>query len=390
MFTFYFDLPLVPLVLFGAAALLVVPLVFLCFRPLWRVTAAVRRGSDPDVQAPHTVPVSVVVYTSDDAEGLRRCLPAILGQHYEAPFEVIVVNEGQTDTVVPVVERLKAIHDNLYLTFTPNGSRRLSCKKLALMIGIKAARYPVVVQTTSSARIESDEWLAALVAPFANQAIRVVLGFSFLSADNDRAFGRRTRAFNSVADDVAWLEAALAGHPYRGTELNIAYTRQAFFDNRGFSRSLNLKNGDDDIFISEIARADNTAVVVSPDTIVRRVAHNVPRAYRELRTRYRFTGQNLPHGSRMRQALGPWLIYAITALSVVAAAFMWPNLLGVAIAALLVGGTLTAASIMWRRALMALTGRSLRLCLPWLVLTRPFANMSANVRMSRRRKYFFT
>lgn len=46
---------------------------------------------------------------------------------------------------------------------------------------------------------------------------------------------------------------------------------------KGFSSSLNLKYGDDDIFISEIADGDNVAVELSPESIL--VEHNDSFAY---------------------------------------------------------------------------------------------------------------
>ncbi len=390
MYNFTFEITSTPLILFGSALLLAIALVFIYLRPLWRVRNAVRTGQTDTTEPSGTCPVSVIVFASDEAEALRKLLPSILGQRYNGPFEVIVVNEGQSDSTSEVVERLRLIHDNLYLTFTPDGARQLSRKKLALMIGIKAARYPVVVQTIASSTIDSDLWLARMTEPFINPSTEVALGCSTIDWSKDTGIGKRSRIFNAVADDVVWLSAALDGHPYRGTELSVAYTREAFFNNRGFSRSLNLKYGDDDIFINEIARGDNTAIVLHPEARVVRNAWNVPRLYRELRSRYRFTGRQLPKFPRCLQAAGSWMLWAILGLSVAGALVMLPNMLGVAVGAFIVLATFITAAIIWQRTIIALTGRRLLLTVPWLMLMRPFANITAAVKSWRHRSRNYT
>ena len=117
-----------------------------------------------------------------------------------------------------------------------------------------------------------------MTRPFdAGSQTEIVLGFAYIDPEEDEHGGRRRRAFDYVADSVRWLSVAIAGKPFRGTEYNIAYRRELFLRNKGFARSLNLHYGDDDIFISQIARGDNTVVELSEDSIVRLRQGNHPR-----------------------------------------------------------------------------------------------------------------
>lgn len=390
MYSFQFDIPFTACLLFGIAILLLILLLWIYLRPVRRIRSRMRGLMSDDVSSEDCRPVSVIVYASDEAESLRHLLPSLLGQDYPAPFEVIVVNEGSSDSTAEVVARLRNIHDNLYLTYTPDGARQLSRKKLGLMIGIKAARFPIVVQTTAAASIPSDKWLRQMVAPFANPATEVVIGPAALNPECDTTFGRRYRAFNDAADTIAWLNAALSGSPYRGSELNLAYTRDVFFRNRGFSRSLNLKYGDDDIFVSEIVGGRNSAVVLHPDAVVYRNAYNLPRTYRELRSRYIFTGQNISHTARYMQAIGSLMLWAIIGLCVAGAWVMWPNLLGVAIGAIIVLGVLVLSTLAWKSAIKTLSGKRLLFSLPYLMLTRPLANGVAWIKAKKNKKYNYT
>ena len=79
---------------------------------------------------------------------------------------------------------------------------------------------------------------------------------------------------------------------------NLAYRKDLFFRNKGFSKHLNLHYGDDDLFINEVATADNTRIELSPES--RMVIHyeNNFKAWRELKLRYDFTAAYLKTDSK--------------------------------------------------------------------------------------------
>ena len=127
-----------------------------------RTVASFRRRADrerPDKANSEFEPASVIVYSQGDADNLTELLGSLLNQDYPAAYEVIVVNEGESADVRDAISMLRPHHPNLYLTFTPEGVYNLSRKKLAITLGIKAARYDVVVLTTSAAIIGSRLWL---------------------------------------------------------------------------------------------------------------------------------------------------------------------------------------------------------------------------------------
>ncbi len=102
------------------------------------------------IEYTHPYPaVSVIVYAQNDAENLVKYLPKILNQAYPE-FEVIVVNDDSTDDSKDILSVLETQYKNLYHTYVPEGSRNLSHKKLALTLGIKAARYDIVVFTNAN------------------------------------------------------------------------------------------------------------------------------------------------------------------------------------------------------------------------------------------------
>lgn len=335
-------------------------------------------------------PVSVIVYSQDEADALDTLLRSVLAQDYPAPMEVIVVNEGESSDVRDVVAVLRASHDNIYLTHTPDGARSLSRKKLALTLGIKAARYATVVLTTVGAEIRSERWLRGMMRHFEpDSGIEVVIGYAGPLDGADDGRGARCRAFDSAGGAARWLGAAIGGHPFRASEMNVAYRREAFFRNKGFSRSLNLHFGDDDIFISEIAHAGNTAVELSDESIVGVLSHNYRRSLREAAERRAFTESHI----RRRPVF--WCAFAslcvpVATLCVAGAValdcangFVWAVAAGVL--ASLVGGI----TVGWRRALAALEMRMLGASIYPLALGYPLrrAMLRLRSRFGKQKRY---
>lgn len=353
----------------------------------YRKRADSERPDKPDADY---LPASVIIYSQGDAENLRELLESVLNQDYPAAYEVIVVNEGEAGDVRDTVGMLRNRYPNLYLTFTPEGVVNLSRKKLALTLGLKAARYDVAVLTTSAAIVPSSLWLRRMTARFsADSPVEVVLGFAAVDPSEDSHAGHRRRAFDFVVENVRWLAVAIAGKPFRGTEYNIAYRRSLFLRNKGFARSLNLHSGDDDIFISEIARGSNTEVELSEDSIVRLRHGNHPRLFNERVLRRIFTERFIRRRPRILMSLAGVLQLVAVAVGIAAAVIDWPNLQVTVIVAAILVAMIVLDIVTWRKAMKALKSRSLMLTIPWFVLTHPARRAMARVRsrLSKQKKY---
>lgn len=212
-------------------------------------------------------------------------------------------------------------HHNLRQTFIPDEAHNLSRRKLGISLGVKAARYQHVVLTCAECRIKSDLWLRHMAVPFA-KGLDVSLGFAYIDGVKEGL-----NRYDEAMVGVQWLSAALLGKPYRGTGYNLGYNRDLFFKAKGFSKSLTLHYGDDDLFINQIATGDNTGVVLTPGSVVAVEWPDPKRHLRDLRLRHCFTARFLPKGvSRLFgfSTLMAWLWLAGVVAGIV---FSLPNAL---------------------------------------------------------------
>lgn len=330
--------------------------------------------------------LSVIVYCKDSARALERMLPEVLGQNLDVPFEVIVATDGRSEHADDVIKFLSAQHKNLRMTYVPDEAHALSRKKLAVTLGIKAARYDYVVLTDANARIMSYDWLKLIGRHFADGK-EVVIGSFFPYSDN---MGGGMTGFNMLADKVTYLSGALSGRPYRGTECNLAFRRQLFFDNNGFTDSVGLHHGIDDIFLSHIVDKGNYAVELSGQTQIGIDTASASGDYRADRIRHEFTGKKLSHCGRRVMGCASLLMWVWLGATVAAGLAFMPDILPVG-ALLLVGIVwITLVSIAWNKAARALHVPVRGWLLPVYMFMRPVTTFCIRLRGRMHRSANYT
>lgn len=208
-------------------------------------------------------PVSIILYAKNAAENLQKHLPALLSQDYPE-YEVIVVNDGSDDETDDVLKRFQNSHNNLYHTYVPADARYLSRRKLALTLGIKAAKHPYLLFTEANCQPASNQWITSMIAPYAS-GISIVLGFC--RYDSGKGLSAKLIAYDNLLSGLRYLSAALAHRPYTGDGRNLSYRKDLFFSHKGFYKSLSLRCGDDDLFINEAATPSNTKVAYTPESL---------------------------------------------------------------------------------------------------------------------------
>lgn len=209
-------------------------------------------------------PVSVIVSSKNCADELERNLPHILEQDYPK-FEVIVVNSGSTDETDMVLKAASLKYPNLYHTYVPDEADATHEKKLALTLGVKAAKYDCLLFTEAYCKPRSKNWIRNFGTEFLHGK-EVVLGFNHLDIPPKTAL-RGFMLYDNLIFQLKFLSMAILRHPFMGNGKNLAYRKELFFKNKGFSPVLNWEGGEDDLYVNRIAPRKKTGVVVSKESI---------------------------------------------------------------------------------------------------------------------------
>ncbi|MDE6268929.1 MAG: glycosyltransferase [Muribaculaceae bacterium] len=351
-----------------------------------------RRAEAYEPAAPGTREgISVIVYCREDAASLSRLLGTLMNQDYEGEYEVIIVSDGRPDATSDVYNSLAIKHKNLYLTFVPDEAHNISRRKLAITLGVKAAHYPIILCTEADA-VVTKGWVRSVAECFDKDTQVVITPVSPLELWGS-GLPEAVRTLDAASGTVIYLDSALTGRPYRGNSYSLAYRKQLFISHKGFSRSLTLHYGDDDIFVSEIATSENTRVALGSDSLVRLGWSNPQRAFRESKLRRSFTEKGLGRRARLIAGSGPMLAWTgvLSAVgSIVAEALTGGGVLtSIAVALVAMTAYMAAAAMTWRGTLEMLGLKIAGILVAPAILIRPLYNAAYGVasRKTRTRNY---
>lgn len=202
-------------------------------------------------------PVSVLVYTRDQAGLLETMLPALLTQAYPN-YQIIVVNDASEDETEDVLKRLAVDYPQLYHTFVPKGIQQVSSQLMALTLAIKAASFEQLLFTRPDALPVSPYWIAEMMAEH-SEASGLVLGYA--NVPNGLSLRDSTLLYDGLIEAVKVLGWAKRGAPYRAFPANVGFSKSLFFNNKGYASLLNGSGGVDDVYIQMLSKQTHTRIV---------------------------------------------------------------------------------------------------------------------------------
>lgn len=206
--------------------------------------------------------ISVVLAMGDDYLYVENTLPVLLRQDYEI-YEVIVVYVGNNNDFAEMLDGLSAARPGFRVSRVKQHPLFPISNKMALNIGIKAARYDNIVITTPDARPVSPRWLSMMAMGF--QKGRIVIGYCGIEPARGLADKviRSSRMFSSLL----YITAAIRRRPYRGTIHNMGFNKSLYFEHNGFNH-LSLNLGEDDLFMQQLFEQGNYTIVMHPRATV--------------------------------------------------------------------------------------------------------------------------
>ncbi|MES2592761.1 MAG: glycosyltransferase [Bacteroidota bacterium] len=206
-----------------------------------------------------TPPASIIICARNEEDNLVEYLPSIFEQNYPE-FEVVVVNDCSFDNTADILKEMAKKHANLKIVTINESKNHAHGKKVALMLGIKGAKYEHLLLTDADCKPNSKDWIKNMVKHFSSET-EIVLGYS--AFEKQSGFLNKLIRFDIFLSSLQFLSFAIVGKTYKGTGRNLAYKKSLFFKMKGFASHYHIEAGDDDLFVNEAATKHNSKIEVS-------------------------------------------------------------------------------------------------------------------------------
>ena len=244
-------------------------------------------------------PVSIIVCARSEYDNLQLLLPVLLNQQYP-DYEIVIVDDASWDKTTPYLEELHTNEPRVKAVFiTDEMKKNTKGKKLALTLGIKAAKNELLLFTDADCIPNSEHWISEMVQPYhIDSKIEIVLGYS--------PFAKRNNLVNLMAQQENLLTAssymgyALNHNPYMGVGRNLSYRKSLFFSVKGFANHHHIASGDDDLFVQDAANSSNTAVCMNPKAFVNTQAKKTFSEWFSQKVRHNYVGKYYKRKHRMQ------------------------------------------------------------------------------------------
>ena len=210
-----------------------------------------------------THPVSVVICARDEAANLAKNLPGSLVQQYQTTHEVIVVDDNSFDDSKYLLEEFQKMYKQLHVVQLKQEAKLIPGKKFPLSVGIKTAKYEIVLLTDADCVPATEFWIDKMQQTFDDET-EIVLGYG--AYHKQKGLLNKIVRWETFHTALQYFSYALAGKTYMGVGRNLSYKKAIFFRHKGFTAHNNLPSGDDDLFINMAATKTNTKINIDKDT----------------------------------------------------------------------------------------------------------------------------
>ncbi|HFS67921.1 MAG TPA: glycosyltransferase [Flavobacteriia bacterium] len=226
-------------------------------------------GKEVEIDVSEELPVSILISAKNEEVNLTQNLPYYIHQKHHL-FELVLINDHSSDKTLKIMHDFKLQNSSIDITIVNMDKDSNGNKKLALTKGISIAKFPYLLFTDADCKPNSDKWITSMTKKLIKK--QIVLGYGAYEKKKGSWLNKLIR-FETLITALQYFSYAKMGYPYMGVGRNLAYRKNLFIKSNGFSKHINIRSGDDDLFINEVATKDNVAISCQT------MAHTISKAH---------------------------------------------------------------------------------------------------------------
>ena len=271
---------------------------------------------------PKKIPISVIVCAKNEAENVIRFIPLLAEQDYP-DYEIILIDDASSDTTLEIFEEFEKQYSNIRLVKVENNEAFWGNKKYALTLGIKASKKDYLLFTDADCYPASKDWITSMSSQFTMNKT-IVLGYGAYEKIAGSFLNKIIR-FETMLTAIQYFSWAKIGHPYMGVGRNLAYKKEEFYNVKGFIDHMQIRSGDDDLFINQVAKSKNTAICYSHESFTYSQPKTSFKDWFNQKRRHVSTARLYKTFDRVQLALfyGSQLLFVLLAIVLLAFQYQW-------------------------------------------------------------------
>jgi cellulose synthase/poly-beta-1,6-N-acetylglucosamine synthase-like glycosyltransferase len=206
--------------------------------------------------------VTIIVAARNEDKSIAQCLQALIQQTYPAnKYEIIIVDDGSTDSTAPIVRTFSQRYPNIHLlSLSGEIEQRTGSKPLAITEGITQAIGEIIL-TTDADCIVPPRWVEIMINHF-KEDVAFVAGP--VSEQSSSSFFSKLEQMEFLGLITTAAGLIGSGRPIICNGANIAYRKNAFLSAGGFGH--NGSSNDDESLMNRIAKRNIGKVVFAPES----------------------------------------------------------------------------------------------------------------------------
>jgi cellulose synthase/poly-beta-1,6-N-acetylglucosamine synthase-like glycosyltransferase len=199
--------------------------------------------------------ISVIIPARNEENNIVHLLEALRSQTFsQTNFEVIIVDDFSTDATADLVEQFGSSNVRL---IQPAVDENNSSKKKAIQTGVEMARGELIV-TTDADCVPTSQWLQTIHDLYVRSDANFIAAPVKFTHDNSILETLQAIDFMTLQGITAATVATGSLTMCNGA--NLAYTKKAFVDVKGFEGIDHVATGDDMLLMYKIRKTDPSKV----------------------------------------------------------------------------------------------------------------------------------